>query len=134
MPRFTMQSFSIGDDGALSPVKSADIEAANDCAAVDAAREHHESIVPDEGGDFEIVVVALDPGVIEVIRTAAGAYVPRPPGEISRWRVAHEPAEHVRDAVYAERDAKAAAAAVAAERAKMRAEILAEIAAEKASP
>jgi len=130
--RFTMRSFLIGDGGALTLAKSEDIDAPNDTAAVDAARAHHESIVPDEGGDFEIIVDALDPGVTEMTRTETGAYVPRPPGEISRWCVAHEPAEHVREAVYAEREAKAAAAAETEKRAAMRAEILAEIAAEQA--
>lgn len=130
--RFEMQCFLVASDGALTQVAGEAFDAANDCAAVDAARAYQEKVVPAVGGEFEIVVAALDPGVSELVRDAkTGAYVPRAPGEISRCRVSHEPQESVRDEVYAKRDAEAAAKSAADARAEMRAELLAEIAAEK---
>jgi hypothetical protein len=125
MPNFSMQSFLIVA-GVSTLAKSDSFTAASDNAAVDAARATHDSIVPNVGGDYEIVVTAIDPGVSEMVRDATtGAYIPRPPGEISRFGVSHEPDPSVRDAVYAQRAAADAAAADAALRESIRAEVVA---------
>lgn len=124
--KFTMQSFALVG-GVSTLAKSADLSAADDCAAVDAARAAHDKIVPDVGGDYEIVVTALEPGVHEMVRGQYGEYLPRPPGEICRFGVAHEPHESVREEVYAEREKQAAVKAAADLRESVRAEIVAEL-------
>jgi hypothetical protein len=108
--------------GALEPVE---FEAATDNEAVDKARESH--IVPDEGGDYEIVVTCLDAST-QIVHASLGGVAPRPANtEISRFTVTHEPLPHVAEKVYAEREAKALAEASAAKVAAIRAEERAKI-------
>lgn len=112
--------FSVQIDG----VSQGDVEHDNACDAVDAVRASH--LVPDVGGDFEIVVSCATSW------TDSGGKV-QPPGEVSRFGVHHDPIPALREAVE-EAARKAEADKLEAEkRAAMRAEILAEIEAEKVS-
>jgi hypothetical protein len=61
--------------------------------------------VPEEGGDYEIVVTCLEP--VQVLDPTTKTMVERPAGfEVSRFKVSHEPQPHVAEAVYAAREAK----------------------------
>lgn len=97
--------------------------ATSDNAAVDKARALHD--IPDEGGDYEIAVTCLEE--TQVYSAEAQGMIARPANfEVSRFKCSHEPAPHVAEAVYAQREADAKAVEEAAKVAKIRADVLAE--------
>jgi hypothetical protein len=114
----------------LGTLPAFEVSAPHDNLAVDKAREKHD--VPEEGGDYEIVVTCLEP--VQVFDATTKAMVERPAGaEVSRFKVSHEPQPHVAEAVYAAREEAALAKVKADERAALKAELLAEIAKEQVS-
>lgn len=102
----------------------AEIDASDDHAAVDAARDAVEKQVPAEGGNFDIEVSCAEAGPS---LAGGGRGEPRAPGVVSRFSVSHEPHESVREVVEAKRAEEAAAAAKAEERAQIEAELLAKL-------
>jgi len=100
-----------------------ELQAANACGAVDAARAAHDA--PEEGGDFVIEVSSAEPW-----KDSAGK--DQPPGVVSSFGVRHEPAEHLREAVEAKAREASEAKAKAEERERIKAEVRAELEAEKA--
>jgi hypothetical protein len=111
----------------LGALPAFELSAPHDNLAVDKAREKHD--VPEEGGDYEVIVTCLEP--VQVFDPDTKAMVERPAGaEVSRFSVSHEPQPHVAEAVYAAREAAALARSEADKRAAMKAELLAEIASE----
>lgn len=112
----------------LGALPAFELDAKHDNLAVDKAREKHD--VPEEGGDYEIVVTCLD--VVPVLDPETKTMVDRPAGfEVSRFKVSHEPQPHVAEAVYAAREAKALAEAEEAKRLEIataeRAKVFAEL-------
>lgn len=115
----------------LQPV--IEVEAASDREAVDDGRKLH--VVPDEGGDYEVVVTSLEATQMPARGEGWDPEGPweRPANtEISRFGVKHEPIPDVREAVEKAAAEKAEAAVEAEKRAALKAELLAEIEAEKA--
>lgn len=114
---------------ATTACHTAQLEAENDHEAIDAARATHD--VPDEGGEFEVVVSALDTGPLVAVWNAARNdmrdTVPRPIGEICHFRKRHEPAAHLRDAVAAAEAEREQQAIHEAYVAKIREDVLAEL-------
>lgn len=111
----------------LGALPAFELSAPHDNAAVDKSREKHD--VPEEGGDYEIVVTCLEP--VPVIDPTTKQVVDRPAGfEVSKFKVSHEPQPHCAEAVYAAREEKAKAAAEAAKRAAIEAELLEKLAAD----
>jgi hypothetical protein len=109
-----------------------EVDAASDREAVDKGREQH--VVPDEGGDYEVIVTSLEPTAMPA---RGEGWDPEGPWErpahteISRFSVRHEPIPDLREAVEKAAKEKADAAAEAEKRAALKAELLAEIEADK---
>lgn len=135
--KYSVQIFAIiAGLAQTTAVHSATLEESNDHAAVDAARATHD--VPEGGGDYEVVVNCLETVTTKQwvsTPTPAGSFIdlPRTPGEICRFRVRHEPADHLREAIETKRAEVELATRKTLERATLKAELLAEIAAEQAA-
>jgi cellulase/cellobiase CelA1 len=134
--KYQVQIFAILA-GALvtTPAHSEEYEAASDHEAVDDGRTKHDH--PEEGGDFTVVINALDEGPsvkkwIAVAGDPAGKFIdaPRPVGEICRFNVRHEPATHLRAGLEEKRAAVELEEKRTALKEQIRAEVLAELAAE----
>jgi hypothetical protein len=105
----------------LGALPAFELSAPHDNLAVDKAREKHD--VPEEGGDYEIVVTCLEP--VQVYDPDTKGMKERPAGaEVSRFSIAHEPQPHVAEAVYAKREADARAKEEAEKKAQIEQDLL----------
>ena len=127
--KFTVQ---VTGEAALGlPEQDFEVEAIDGNAAVAAANDKLDALVPAEGGALDIVVSSTEDWV-QISRSPRGGEVREtiPAGEVSRYSRYLEPHESVRAEVEEKRAAAEAAAAKAAEREAIKAELRAEMEAE----
>ena len=107
----------------LGALPAFELNAPHDNLAVDKARERHDKEVPEEGGDYEVVVTCLEP--VQVYDPDTKAMKERPAGAVvSRFGKSHEPQEHVAEAVYAKREVDTRAREEAEKKAQIEQELL----------